>query len=72
MGGQYIYATGRYEEDTVALMTRLLKPGDCFVAVGANIGYLTLVGARLVGPAGSVIAFEPLSRARSSLERNVR
>jgi FkbM family methyltransferase len=69
--GQYIYTTGRYEEDTVALMTRLLKPGDCFVDVGANIGYLTLAGATLVGPTGSVIAFEPLSRARASLERNV-
>ena len=69
--GQYIYATERYEEDTVALMTRLLKPGDCFVDVGANIGYLTLVGASLVGPTGSVIAFEPLSRARTSLVRNV-
>jgi FkbM family methyltransferase len=69
--GQYIYATGRYEEGTVALMNKLLKPGDCFVDVGANIGYLTLVAARLVGPTGSVIAFEPLPKAREWLERNV-
>src|SRR4029079_13353817 len=68
---RYIDARGRYEENTVALMTRLLKPGDCFVDVGANIGYLTLVGARLVGPTGTVIAFEPLSKARRWLERNV-
>lgn len=69
--GQYIYATGRYEEDTVALMTRLLKPGDAVVDVGANIGYLTLLAARLVGPTGSVLAFEPLPKARTWLERNV-
>lgn len=69
--GQYIYATGRYEEGTAALMNRLLKPGDCFIDVGANIGYLTLVGARLVGPTGSVLAFEPLPAARAWLERNV-
>lgn len=69
--GQYIYATGRYEESTVALMTRLLRPGDCFVDVGANVGYLTLVAARAVGLTGSVIAFEPLPTARASLEHNV-
>lgn len=69
--GQYVYATGRYEEETVRLMTRLLKPGDRFVDVGANVGYLTLVAARLVGPTGSVMAFEPLSKARTWLERNV-
>jgi FkbM family methyltransferase len=69
--GQYIYATGRYEENTVALMSRLLQPGDCFIDVGANIGYLTLLGARLVRPTGSVIAFEPLPSARMALERNV-
>jgi FkbM family methyltransferase len=68
--GQYIYATGRYEESTVGLMTRLLAPGDCFVDVGANVGYLTLVAARLVGPTGSVVAFEPLPTARAWLERN--
>jgi FkbM family methyltransferase len=69
--GQYIYATGRYEEGIVAWMRTLLKPGDCFVDVGANIGYLTLVAARLVGPTGSVVAFEPLPAARTWLERNV-
>ncbi len=69
--GQYIYATGRYEEGIVALMGRLLRPGDHFVDVGANVGYLTLVAARLVGPTGSVLAFEPLTTARTWLERNV-
>ena len=69
--GQYIYATGRYEEGVVALVNRLLRPGDCFIDVGANIGYLTLAGARAVGPTGSVIAFEPLPAARAWLERNV-
>lgn len=69
--GQYIYATGRYEESTVALMSRLLGPGDSVVDVGANVGYLTLLAARLVGPTGSVIAFEPLPQARAWLERNV-
>lgn len=69
--GQYVYVTCRYEEGTVALMNRLLKPGDCVVDVGANVGYLTLAAARLVGSAGSVVAFEPLASARKWLEMNV-
>jgi len=69
--GQYVYVTGRYEEHTAALMARLLQPGDRFVDVGANIGYLTLHAAGLVGPTGSVLAFEPLASARESLVRNV-
>ena len=69
--GQYIYATGRYEEKAVAVMKGLLRPGDTVVDVGANVGYLTLVAARQVGPTGSVTAFEPLPSARSWLARNV-
>jgi FkbM family methyltransferase len=37
----------------------LLKPGDTFLDIGANIGYFTLLAAALVGPQGKVIAFEP-------------
>lgn len=69
--GQYIAATGRYEEASVAAMKNRLRPGDCVVDVGANIGYLTLVAAKLVGQQGSVVAFEPLPKARLWLERNI-
>ena len=36
-----------------------MRPGDCFVDVGANIGYFTLLASRAVGPSGRVLAFEP-------------
>ena len=49
-----------YEPDEVALLGRFLKPGDTFLDIGANIGYLTAVGASLVGPRGSVHSFEPV------------
>ena len=43
-----------------------------FVDVGANIGYYTLMAARLVGRAGVVHAFEPHAPMRHKLEENVR
>lgn len=36
-----------------------LKPGMCFIDIGANAGVFSLVAAQRVGPEGSVIAFEP-------------
>jgi hypothetical protein len=35
-----------------------LKPGMTFYDLGANIGFFSLLAARLVGPAGHVISFE--------------
>lgn len=57
-----------YEPDEVAVLERYLKPGDVFVDVGANIGYLTAVGASLVGPDGAVHSFEPVPEYFSRLE----
>jgi len=57
VGDMYFSA---YEPDEVAVLERYLKPGDVFVDVGANIGYLTAVGASLVGTRGEVHSFEPV------------
>ena len=46
--------------------------GDTFVDVGANVGYYTLLAAKLVGEEGRVIAFEPDPESFALLERNVR
>ncbi len=51
---------GVYEARTVAAMRRLLARGDVFVDVGANVGYISAVGASLVGPEGQVHGFEPV------------
>ncbi len=48
-----------------------LSPGDVFADVGANVGLYTLWGARRVGAAGQVHAFEPIPRAVAALQRNV-
>ena len=48
-----------YEAGLVNALPRLLTPGSVFVDVGANVGFLSILAARLVGPEGRVIAFEP-------------
>lgn len=47
------------EAGTLALMRRLLAPGDTFVDVGAHVGLHSLVAANAVGPDGQVIAIDP-------------
>jgi FkbM family methyltransferase len=64
-------ACGLYELATVRLLKRILKPGDHFVDAGANIGYLSLYGARCVGPTGRVDAFEPEEGNRHRLEAHL-
>ncbi len=51
---------GEYFESEVALFRQVLRPGDAVVDAGANIGAHTLALARLTGPTGRVLAFEPI------------
>lgn len=55
------YSNGQLPEPgTVAVVQNLLKPGETFLDVGANVGAYTLLAARLVGPGGTVISVEPV------------
>ena len=56
----YVYLFGTaWEPDLAAFLRRRLRPGDTFVDVGAHIGCVTALTARLVGPRGTVVAIEP-------------
>ena len=66
-----LFLYGTFEISETRLIQALLRPGMTFLDVGANIGYYTLIGARLVGPSGNVHAFEPHSRIRERLRENV-
>ena len=65
-----IYERGVYELGTVKLIQSLLKSGDLFIDVGANIGFLSMVGAVSVGKKGEVIAFEPVPSTYAILKEN--
>src|ERR1700759_3154731 len=58
---------GSYALPLVHVMKRHLNPGDVFIDVGANIGYLSAVAANLVGTAGEVHSFEPVSQYHERL-----
>lgn len=47
------------EPEVAHLMMRVLCDGDTAVDAGANVGFFTMLMAKLVGPKGHVIAFEP-------------
>ncbi|HXY26810.1 MAG TPA: FkbM family methyltransferase [Acidimicrobiales bacterium] len=53
--------SGEYERHLTAAFERHCRPGMTVVDVGANLGYYSLLAARLVGPSGRVIALEPNS-----------
>jgi len=70
--GNLIFATGADEGNVTNLERRFLNPGMNAVDIGANVGYHTVLIAKLVGPAGKVYAFEPDDRNLRLLRRNLR
>jgi FkbM family methyltransferase len=66
-----IYFWGAYELNESWLIEQLLRPGDTFVDVGANIGYFTLLGSRCIGANGKVIACEASPDTARKLRENV-
>ena len=66
---------GRWDPTISGLMRKTLEPGMTFVDAGADIGYFSVLGSRLVGPEGRVFAVEPdptnLSVLRANLSRHV-
>jgi FkbM family methyltransferase len=63
--------TGCYEPQETRLASRILRPLDVFVDVGANWGYFSLAAAHWVGPRGRVVAFEPEPRLYRMLTSNI-
>lgn len=62
---------GCCEPEVANLMARVLRSGDFAIDVGANIGFFTILMARLVGPTGHVLAFEPGQNNLDKFQRNL-
>ncbi len=58
-----------YEQDLVARLGSLIKPGALVIDIGAHVGLQSLMFAHAVGPHGSVISVEP-SPASAGLLRS--
>lgn len=54
------YAIGDNELPVQEALRKHLQAGDVFFDVGANVGFMSVLGARLVGGHGFVYAFEPV------------
>jgi FkbM family methyltransferase len=61
---------GTLEPSVVEALRRTVRPGHVVYDVGANLGYFTLAAARLVGPQGRVVAFEPVPWCAEAVRRN--
>src|SRR6266404_6828211 len=61
---------GRYENELLHL-DRFISPGMVVVDGGANCGIYTVAAAKLVGPSGLVLSFEPGAEAFSVLRKNI-
>jgi FkbM family methyltransferase len=62
---------GIYEPKVIGALREHLRVGDTCLDVGGHVGYLTLLMARLVGPGGRVVAFEPIPETFAALRENV-
>jgi FkbM family methyltransferase len=59
---------GLHEFDDMAFVLHFLRPGDCFVDVGANIGAYSILAA-VTG--AKVLSFEPVERTFEALLDNI-
>jgi len=67
-----LLGTGVYEPVETRVVMACVSEGDMAFDVGANIGWYTTLLSRLVGPRGTVHAFEPLASTYQVLTGNCR
>jgi len=63
--------TDTYEPTMIQVLQKHLFPGATFVDLGANEGFFSVIGSKLVGAGGSVIAVEPQSRLQPVIQENL-
>lgn len=66
------YVNGEHELPVQHALGLHAATGGVLYDIGANVGFLTLIGASLVGPTGAVYAFEPVPENAASIARNAR
>jgi FkbM family methyltransferase len=69
--GAELLMGGVHEEYETELFKKMAQDGMVVVDIGANIGYYTLIAAKLVGNQGIVYAFEPEPSSYKLLCKNI-
>lgn len=67
-----MFLHGSYEPKSLAVFQSLIGSGETVIDLGANVGQYTVAAARMVGPAGRVIAIEPHPGVCARLLDNIR
>lgn len=68
---RYIYYFGVWEPHISAFISSRLRLGDCFIDIGSNIGYYSLLTSRLVGQNGKVVAIEASPKIFDMLQNHI-
>ncbi len=69
--GKAVARTGVYDLTVAETLARLTDPGETAIDAGANVGLMSSLLARAVGPGGRVTSFEPHPLIFDTLARNV-
>jgi FkbM family methyltransferase len=64
-------AIGQYEPEVLALLPKLVRPGQSCLDVGAQTGFYSMHLASIVGAPGRVYSFEPLQASFEVIEKNI-
>lgn len=59
-----------YEQAEQILLQQAVRPGDTVLEIGAGIGFIGLLSARLAGPSGRVVSYEANPRLQPVIEAN--
>jgi len=62
----------QFEQSELEFARSVVRPGDHVLDVGAHIGFFAVRLAALVGPTGTVTAFEPFDENAELLDRSIR
>src|SRR4030095_8038429 len=67
---QQLFWYGYYEKELGDLLKKIIKPGDVFLDLGANIGYFSMLVANN-SPSVKVISFEPVASLFQKMNDNI-
>jgi FkbM family methyltransferase len=71
-GGAAAYLYGAHEQAVQDALAGALDAGAVLYDIGANIGFFSLVAARIVGDSGLVYAFDPVPANAAGIGENTR
>lgn len=60
-----------FEKEETNYVSSVLKKGDIFIDIGANVGLFSLIASKAVGSTGKVISFEPSPSTFKRLDQNI-